>query len=269
MALQAPISACSWTQVECSAALGGATSELHEVKMKPNDIISYSELVSEEKVNLQKGMNFGIGKIYSVVLMSVREGAPYADAIDEATGTLVYEGHDIPRTRGAPNPKSVDQPMVTPSGVWTENGKFFKAAIDYRSGSRKDPELVKVYEKIHRGIWCYKGFFELVDAKIVQSGPRKIFNYYLKPVEKKPLGRVIELSTNRVIPTEVKLKVWRRDKGRCVKCGSTQNLHYDHIIPVAKGGSSLVAENVQILCAKHNLEKSDKIMSILPPVVGF
>jgi len=237
--------------------------------MNRDDIIRYSDVVSAEKVNLQKGMNFGIRKTYSILLMSVREGAPYADAIEKRDGTVVYEGHDIPNTHGGPDPKTVDQPLLTPSGLWTENGKFFRAAVDYKSGARKEPEIVKIYEKIHRGIWCYKGFFELINARIVPVASRKVFKFYLKPIEKKPLGRVIELPTNRIIPTEVKLEVWRRDKGRCVQCGSTQNLHYDHIIPVAKGGSSLVAQNVQILCAKHNLEKSDRIMSVLPLVIGL
>jgi hypothetical protein len=36
--------------------------------MKPDDIISYNELVAEEKANLQKGMNFGIGEKYPVFL---------------------------------------------------------------------------------------------------------------------------------------------------------------------------------------------------------
>ena len=45
----------------------------------------------------------------------------------------------------------------------------------------------------------------------------------------------------------------------CVECGSEDNLHFDHIIPFSKGGSSLVAENIQILCARHNLEKRDTI----------
>lgn len=43
-----------------------------------------------------------------------------------------------------------------------------------------------------------------------------------------------------------------------------RNLHFDHDIPFSKGGSSLTAENVRLLCAKHNLEKSDKILSIAP-----
>jgi hypothetical protein len=232
--------------------------------MKPDDIISYHDVVHAEKAALQKGMNYDLGKGYSVFLMSVRKGAPYADAMDEKTGTLIYEGHDVPRTRGGPDPKTVDQPMTTPGGSWTENGKFFRAATDYKTGLRKTPELVKVYEKIARGIWCYKGFFELIDAKIVHDGKRNVFKFYLRPVEKKAFGKIVELPHTRLIPTHIKIEVWRRDGGRCVLCGSTENLHYDHDIPFSKGGSSLTADNVRLLCAKHNLQKSDKILSVLP-----
>lgn len=67
------------------------------------------------------------------------------------------------------------------------------------------------------------------------------------------------LEATRVIPTAVKLEVWKRDKGRCVECGSIVNLHFDRIIPWSRGGSSLTAENVQLLCARHNLAKHDRI----------
>ncbi|RZI40512.1 HNH endonuclease [Herbaspirillum sp. HC18] len=60
------------------------------------------------------------------------------------------------------------------------------------------------------------------------------------------------------IPESVKLLVWARDKGACVKCGSQENLHFDHVIPVAKGGGNS-EENIQILCRICNLRKSDKI----------
>jgi len=69
----------------------------------------------------------------------------------------------------------------------------------------------------------------------------------------------IDIEHSRVIPASVKLEVWKRDKGCCVKCGSHENLHFDHIIPYSKGGSSLVAENIQLLCIKHNLQKRDNI----------
>ena len=60
------------------------------------------------------------------------------------------------------------------------------------------------------------------------------------------------------IPEDVKLVVWARDGGSCVRCGSKVSLHFDHIIPVAKGGAN-TEENIQILCQVCNLKKSDKI----------
>ena len=68
-----------------------------------------------------------------------------------------------------------------------------------------------------------------------------------------------EIEHNRMIPPPVKLEVWKRDKGKCVICGSNDNLHFDHIIPFSKGGSSLVVGNIQLLCARHNIAKGDRI----------
>jgi hypothetical protein len=62
--------------------------------MEVDDIISYQDVVTAEKASLQKGMNYGVGKKYSIFLMSLRENAPYADALDEVTGMLTYDGHD-------------------------------------------------------------------------------------------------------------------------------------------------------------------------------
>jgi|GEM_PF-3210653 len=47
--------------------------------MKADNIISYYELVNEEKSALQKGMDYNLGKGYSVFLMSVRKSTSYAD----------------------------------------------------------------------------------------------------------------------------------------------------------------------------------------------
>jgi len=40
---------------------------------------------------------------------------------------------------------------------------------------------------------------------------------------------------------------------------------YRHDLPFSKGGTSLTAANVRILCMKHNLKKHDKILSF-PPI---
>jgi 5-methylcytosine-specific restriction endonuclease McrA len=60
------------------------------------------------------------------------------------------------------------------------------------------------------------------------------------------------------IPQDVQDKVWLRDGGKCVKCGSSENLEFDHIIPFSKGGANTY-RNLQLLCEKCNREKSNKI----------
>jgi hypothetical protein len=61
------------------------------------------------------------------------------------------------------------------------------------------------------------------------------------------------------IPDDVKIFVWQRDRGRCVKCGSDKNLEFDHIIPWTKGGSSS-ARNIQLLCETCNRGKGPNLI---------
>lgn len=227
----------------------------------PGEVISYLDMCREEGVNLQRGMNYRLRPDSSVVLMSVRPGAPYADRIEDEGRVLIYEGHDQPSSRGGPDPKTVDQPMHNPSGSLCENGKFYEAARRHRDKGA-EAELVRVYEKVRSGIWVFNGLFRLADAWQEPSRSRSVFKFRLEvdPTATPTTDfREPQLEQNRMIPTPVKLKVWKRDHGCCVKCGSSDNLHFDHVIPYSSGGSSLVAENIQLLCARDNLEKHDRI----------
>ncbi len=226
-----------------------------------NEIISYIEMCRREGVSLQRGMNYELSGNHSVILMSLRPGAPYADRVEDDGSTIIYEGHDLPRSAKNENPKAVDQPEFMPAGQRTENGKFHRAAQEFKSGHRF-PARIRVYEKIKQGIWSYNGVFHLVDSWREQRDGRSVFKFKLVAVEDEedfsvPVSRHSE--TRRVIPTAVKLEVWKRDGGKCAKCGATEDLHFDHIIPWSKGGSSDTADNIQLLCGKHNLEKHDRI----------
>lgn len=225
------------------------------------DVVSYLEMCADFGVNLQRGMNFRLKGEQNVILMSLRQGAPYADRFEEGGRVIIYEGHDIPRVQGGPDPKDVDQPEFSPGGRLTQNGLFLDAVRRYKLG-RTDAELVRVFEKIRDGIWAYNGLFRLVDAWQETAGRRQVFKFKLEIVDQPsltPTGQTRILDHDRVIPSAVKLEVWKRDKGSCVKCGSKQNLHFDHIIPYSQGGSSKDAKNIQILCSKHNLAKHDRI----------
>ncbi len=61
------------------------------------------------------------------------------------------------------------------------------------------------------------------------------------------------------IPDDVKLLVWSRDGGACVRCHATTDLHFDHIIPLSRGGGDH-AENIQLLCRSCNLKKGSRLV---------
>lgn len=68
--------------------------------------------------------------------------------------------------------------------------------------------------------------------------------------------------TKRDINLRLRFKVMQRDNFKCCICGTspakdpTVELHVDHIVPWSKGGETTV-DNLQTLCSKCNLGKSD------------
>lgn len=79
-----------------------------------------------------------------------------------------------------------------------------------------------------------------------------------KEIFEKEFKKIPEDEKIRFISEEVKEFVWRRDQGKCIKCGSNEKLEFDHIIPFSKGGSN-TARNIQLLCEKCNRSKRDNI----------
>lgn len=228
--------------------------------ISPGDVVSYLEMCAGFGISLQRGMNYRLRGTDTIILMSLRHGARYADRVEDGGRVIIYEGHDVARIPNGPKPKEVDQPEFLPSGKPTQNGLFFDAVRHYKLG-RTEAERVQVFEKIRDGIWVYNGLFRLIDAWKETSGYRQVFKFKLEIIDEAAVARSARpmLDHDRVIPSAIKLEVWKRDKGACVKCGSRQNLHFDHIIPYSQGGSSKDAKNIQILCSAHNLEKRDRI----------
>lgn len=215
---------------------------------------------AENVQTLQRGMNFRMNPSYSVILMSQRTNAPYQDRVYEDGITIEYEGHDISKQAYNHNPKHEDQIEKLPTGRLTQNGRFINAVKEYQK-NKKDPELIKVYEKVFPGVWSLKGYFDLINYKQVRDGRRNVYRFILKLSNRQENNTksIIIIEHTRLIPSEVKREVWKRDQGQCVKCGETKNLHFDHDLPFSRGGTSLSSKNVRLLCMRHNLQKSDNI----------
>jgi hypothetical protein len=234
---------------------------MRELPHSTGEVISYIEMCQAWSSSLQRGMNFRLTPLHSVILMSRRPSAPYRDRIDEGGRILIYEGHDVPKTKDGKNPKLVDQPGKTPGGKLTQNGMFAEAAQKSKQGICHS-EIVAVYEKIHAGIWVFNGWFLLTDSWTEVGNERVVFKFRLELTgnsEGTSVRAEYDRSDNRIVPSAIKLEVWTRDKGCCVLCGAQKNLHFDHDLPYSKGGTSLAAANIRLLCAKHNLEKGAKI----------
>ena len=94
------------------------------------------------------------------------------------------------------------------------------------------------------------------------GSPKSAQRYGYFPFVLRNLEKVAEYPPKRpsprYIPSEVRVKVWLRDGGKCKRCGAEDDLEFDHIVPVAKGGSN-TENNVELLCRSCNSKKSDRI----------
>lgn len=65
----------------------------------------------------------------------------------------------------------------------------------------------------------------------------------------------------RIMNDDIRYNVLKRDNFQCQLCGATAKdgakLHVDHIIPVSKGGKTIMS-NLQTLCDRCNIGKSNK-----------
>lgn len=147
----------------------------------------------------------------------------------------------------------------------------YRAAVDeFLSAQQKEPQLLEY------GISCWAYRDKVVRIESSEPEPvrdpsaealaikhyvlRRDRNYERMKREVDALENMekLERTPREPIAESVRLFVWQRDKGQCVKCGSNQKLEFDHIIPVVSGGSS-TERNIQLLCETCNRSKGAAI----------
>ena len=127
--------------------------------------------------------------------------------------------------------------------------------------SGKYPEGVKLEHIIKEGTSLF----------LDKNAPERKEERRIKRKEKKEVSKIKESTFprkgkehSRNIAAEVKDEVYLRDGGQCtyvsddgVRCNCRHNLHIDHIIPFAKGGSNNL-KNLRLLCRQHNMLMAEK-----------
>jgi 5-methylcytosine-specific restriction endonuclease McrA len=119
---------------------------------------------------------------------------------------------------------------------------------------------VALFGRGDRTYWCFEDRFywedDGLEARDVLALVRDRQRRRQRTLERAHAALAGESAPRRrePIPREVRLGVWERDGGRCVACGSAFDVQYDHVIPLALGGSN-APENLQILCAPCNQRK--------------
>lgn len=116
-----------------------------------------------------------------------------------------------------------------------------------------------------------RGQIEFVVGKCVNGeriiAPDSSYDFQItsnseRPVFKSKNQSSIGHKTKREPSMRLRFEILKRDNFKCCACGASPakdpmvELHIDHIIPWSKGGET-TAENIQTLCSKCNIGKSD------------
>ena len=134
----------------------------------------------------------------------------------------------------------------------------------YSDGSYGDvpgnPNLMKIPFQLPKEL----GFLNFPDTSgdMLKTTKETLYIEYdgIQPTKPRPpnSSETNKKSKRKPITQDVMDKVWNRDGGECVQCGSKESLEFDHLIPVSKGGANTY-RNLQLLCEECNRSKSDKI----------
>lgn len=156
--------------------------------------------------------------------------------------------------------RRIDEWEVTAGDfTWPVSGDFVRS-------SARTPNLLG--EEDGRAYWAFNG--EVYSTPELWLGADEVRALVLER-ENKTKAKVaramavraevdeLEAGGRQPIADDVKMFVWQRDGGRCVRCGSNQNLEFDHIIPVAMGGAN-TARNLQLLCVGCNRSKGASLV---------
>jgi hypothetical protein len=190
-------------------------------------------------------------------------------------------GENSLRSEGENDPSCLGRTLeISASGDNVSTPELTKAKVVfekmYEIRFAGDEELMELmtWMKSHLSNRLPKGVSFLEMFKYAMRYVREREDLALRAERRKQTGETRNRSprqtsdnkSSRHIPTRVKEAVWVKDEGRCAfvgpsgnRCNSTHNLQFDHHrILFARGGPS-TADNLRLLCAKHNRHTAEQV----------
>jgi hypothetical protein len=173
----------------------------------------------------------------------------------ERTDTLLSSVREMARTQFLVEPCS----KCYENSMWLKdvspNGKSITYTCQHCKKEMRAPAETRGAEGI---VVAWRGLIHLLDERAKSKTDDRVnFNYQIG-FDTQEAIMPYEKTTRESIPESIRSEVWRRDGGKCTECGSKEQLQFDHIIPVSKGGASTSA-NIQLLCRACNQKKGAKI----------
>jgi HNH endonuclease len=146
------------------------------------------------------------------------------------------------------------------SGLRTFDARWNKAQVDAMAARQAEqPVLLLRHEE--RAYWLFRDCFWWEDEGLEPGDVKALVLQRMRRRERQlatahSLMRAEEAgeTARPPVPIEIRRAVFERDGGRCVECGGSFDLQYDHVIPFALGGATTTA-NLQLLCADCNRRK--------------
>jgi len=146
------------------------------------------------------------------------------------------------------------------SGKRTFDARWNKAEVEAIAAQQAESpvELVRQGE---RGYWVFKDCFYWEDDGLSADDVKALALQRIRKHDRQlanahSLMRAEEAGQALRPPVSIEIRraVFERDGGRCVDCGGSFDLQYDHVIPFSLGGATTVA-NLQLLCGDCNRRK--------------
>ncbi len=147
---------------------------------------------------------------------------------------------------------------------------FPKIDLDaYELSEYDEDEMLELIEKLRELIPIYRIVHETFQLLFSNRRFLKVFNQlvagFIQNLKKSDYPEILKrdgVLFRKNLPTWGKRGIFYRDRGRCIKCGKDmtgvivtgEEVHYDHIVPLAVGGTNDPV-NFQLLCRECNLSK--------------